>query len=260
MILDEIFLKTREKLEKRKTTLLYDMFRRSSAANPFFPRDVCKTSKRVDNEIKIIAKVKKASPSRGILREDFDPLNIVLNYEKNSAAALSILTEPSYPRDSLEYLNPIRRYTQISLLRRDFIFNEYQILEALVYGVDFIFLVARMLSIRELKRPLESSRHLGLEVLVEIHNKEDSTRVILFGVDTIGISHRNLNDFTTGIGLCEKPIPQIPNSKTIIAESGLEDKELLKELQKMSADAFLISEYFMGQNGEDKALKASCED
>ncbi|EIB3311181.1 indole-3-glycerol phosphate synthase TrpC [Campylobacter upsaliensis] len=260
MILDEIFLKTKEELEKRKFTLPYDMLGRSLAANPFFPKDVCKALKRVSNEIKIIAEVKKASPSKGILREDFDPLNIALNYEKNSAAALSILTEPFYFKGSLEYLSLIRRYTQIPLLRKDFIFDEYQILEALVYGADFVLLIAKMLSTKELKTLLEFSRHLGLEALVEIHNKEDLTKAILAGADIIGINHRNLDDFTMDMSLCQKLIPQIPNSKIIIAESGLEDKEFLKELQKIGVDAFLIGEYFMRQNDEGKALKALCED
>ena len=109
-------------------------------------------------------------------------------------------------------------------------------------------------------RLLEFSRHLGLEALVEIHDKEDLTKAILVGADIIGINHRNLEDFTMDMSLCEKLIPQIPNSKIIIAESGLEDKDFLKELQKIGVDAFLIGEYFMKQNDEGKALKALCED
>ena len=127
-------------------------------------------------------------------------------------------------------------------------------------SADFVLLIAKMLSTKELKRLLEFSRHLGLEALVEIHNKEDLTKAILSGADIIGINHRNLDDFTMDMSLCEKLIPQIPNSKIIIAESGLEDKEFLKELQKIGVDAFLIGEYFMRQNDEGKALKALCED
>ncbi|MBS4235456.1 indole-3-glycerol phosphate synthase TrpC [Campylobacter vulpis] len=260
MILDEIFLKTKEELERRKITLPYDMLGRSLAANPFFPKDVRRALKRIDKEIKIIAEVKKASPSKRVLREEFEPLSIALNYEKNSAAALSILTEPFYFKGSLEYLSLIRRYTQIPLLRKDFIFDEYQILEALVYGADFVLLIAKMLSTKELKGLLEFSRHLGLEALVEIHNKEDLTKAILAGADIIGINHRNLDDFTMDMSLCEKLIPQIPNSKIIIAESGLENREFLQELQKIGVDAFLIGEYFMRQDDEGKALKALCED
>ena len=244
MILDKIFEKTKEDLKERKLKLPYDMLGRSLASNPFFPKDVIKALKRVEKEVKIIAEVKKASPSKGVIREDFDPLSIALNYEKNKAAAISVLTEPHFFKGSLEYLSLIRRYTQIPLLRKDFIFDEYQILEALVYGADFVL------------KLLEFARHLGLEALVEIHDKEDLSKAIFAGADIIGINHRNLEDFTMDMSLCEKLIPQIPNSKIIIAESGLENKEFLEHLQNLGVDAFLIGEYFMREKDEGKALKA----
>ncbi|MCW1360694.1 indole-3-glycerol phosphate synthase TrpC [Campylobacter sp. CCS1377] len=254
MILDDIFKKTKEELEIRKKLLPYDMLGRSLASNPFFPKDVKKALRRVDKEMKIIAEVKKASPSKGVIRENFDPLNIALNYEKNKAVAISVLTEPHFFKGSLENLSLIRRYTQVPLLRKDFIFDEYQILEALVYGADFVLLIAKMLSMKELKKLLEFARHVGLEALVEIHDKEDLSKAIFAGADIIGINHRNLNDFSMHMDLCEKLIPQIPNSKIIIAESGLEDKEFLKHLQDIGVDAFLIGEYFMRQADEGKAL------
>ncbi|EAI6101794.1 indole-3-glycerol phosphate synthase TrpC [Campylobacter jejuni] len=256
MILDKIFEKTKEDLKERKLKLPYDMLGRSLASNPFFPKDVIKALKRVEKEVKIIAEVKKASPSKGVIREDFDPLSIALNYENNKAAAISVLTEPHFFKGSLEYLSLIRRYTQIPLLRKDFIFDEYQILEALVYGADFVLLIAKMLSMKELKKLLEFARRLGLEALVEIHDKEDLSKAIFAGADIIGINHRNLEDFTMDMSLCEKLIPQIPNSKIIIAESGLENKEFLEHLQNLGVDAFLIGEYFMREEDEGKALKA----
>lgn len=256
MILDKIFEKTKEDLKERKARLPYDMLGRSLASNPFFPKDVKAVLKRIENEVRIIAEVKKASPSKGVIRENFDPLDIALKYEKNGAVAISVLTEPHFFQGSLEYLSMIRRYTRIPLLRKDFIFDEYQILEALVYGADFVLLIARMLSIKELKRLLEFTRHLGLEALVEIHDKEDLSKAIFSGADIIGINHRNLDDFSMDMNLCEKLIPQIPNSKIIIAESGLEDKDFLIHLQNLGVDAFLIGEYFMRQNDEGEALKA----
>ncbi|HEH4505784.1 TPA: indole-3-glycerol phosphate synthase TrpC [Campylobacter coli] len=256
MILDKIFEKTKEDLKERKARLPYDMLGRSLASNPFFPKDVKAALKRIEKEVRIIAEVKKASPSKGVIRENFDPLDIALKYEKNGAAAISVLTEPHFFQGSLEYLSMIRRYTRTPLLRKDFIFDEYQILEALVYGADFVLLIARMLSIKELKRLLEFTRHLGLEALVEIHDKEDLSKAIFSGADIIGINHRNLDDFSMDMNLCEKLIPQIPNSKIIIAESGLEDKDFLRHLQKLGVDAFLIGEYFMRQNDEGEALKA----
>lgn len=256
MILDKIFEKTKEDLKERKAQLPYDVLGRSLASNPFFPKDVKAVLKRIENEVRIIAEVKKASPSKGVIRENFDPLDIALKYEKNGAAAISVLTEPHFFQGSLEYLSMIRRYTRAPLLRKDFIFDEYQILEALVYGADFVLLIARMLSMKELKRLLEFTRHLGLEALVEIHDKEDLSKAIFSGADIIGINHRNLDDFSMDMNLCEKLIPQIPNSKIIIAESGLENKDFLRHLQNLGVDAFLIGEYFMRQNDEGEALKA----
>jgi len=255
MILDEIFKKTKEELEKRKKSVSYEVLGRSLASNPFFPKDVVKVLKREAKEVKIIAEVKKASPSKGIIREKFDPLSIALNYQNNGASAISVLTEPFFFKGELENLSLIRRYTHIPLLRKDFIFDEYQILEALVYGADFVLLIAKMLSSKQLKKLLEFAKHLGLQVLVEIHNKEDLTKAIFAGADIIGINHRDLNDFSMDMELCEKLIPQIPNSKIIVAESGLDDKNFLKHLQEIGVDCFLIGEYFMRQNDEGLALK-----
>ncbi|WP_276881955.1 indole-3-glycerol phosphate synthase TrpC [Campylobacter cuniculorum] len=255
MILDEILKKTKTALEKRKKDLPYDMLGRSLAASPFFPKNIHKALKKEDDEIKIIAEVKKASPSKGVIRTEFDPLSIALNYEKNGAAAISVLTEPLFFQGSLENLSMIRRYTQIPLLRKDFIFDEYQILEALIYGADFILLIAKILSMKELKNLLEFARHLGLEALIEIHDREDLSKAIFAGADIIGINHRDLNDFSMHMDLCEKLIPQIPNSKIIVAESGLNDKAFIKHLQNLGVDAFLIGEYFMRQDDEGEALK-----
>lgn len=256
MILDKIYEKTKQDLKERKKKLPYDVLGRSLSSNPFFPKDVKKALKRIEKEIKIIAEVKKASPSKGVIRENFDPLNIALNYEKNNATAISVLTEPHFFEGALENLSLIRRYTKLPLLRKDFIFDEYQILEALVYGADFILLIAKMLSTKELKKLLEFTRHLGLEALVEIHDKEDLSKAIFAGADIIGINHRNLDDFSMDMNLCEKLIPQIPNSKIIVAESGLENKDFLEHLQNLGTDAFLIGEYFMSQTHEGEALKA----
>lgn len=259
MILEEILKKTKEDLEARKKALPYDMLGRSLASNPFFPKDVIRTLRREKSEMKIIAEVKKASPSKGVIRENFEPLSIALNYEKGGAAAISVLTEPHFFEGALEYLSLIRRYTQVPLLRKDFIFEEYQLLEALVYGADFVLLIARMLSTKALKKLLEFARHLGLEALVEIHSKEDLSKAIFAGADIIGINHRNLEDFSMDMNLCEKLIPQIPNSKIIIAESGLGDVAFLKHLQALGVDAFLMGEHFMRQRDEGLALKKICE-
>lgn len=255
MILDEILKKTKDDLEKRKADFPFDLLGRSLSANPYSPRDVKKALTLTnDNPYKIIAEVKKASPSKGVIRDDFDPVKIAVEYEKGGADAFSVLTEPHFFQGNLEYISLIRRYTKTPILRKDFIIDEYQVLEAAVYGADFILLIAKALSKNELKNLLEFARRLGLEALVETHDKEDVKNAIFAGADIIGINHRDLQTFDMHMDLSQKLIPLIPNSKIIIAESGLKDKQQLKELNKIGVDAFLIGETFMRQDDVCKAV------
>lgn len=257
MILDEIIRKTKEDLELRKQTYTMDWLGRSLAYNPFMPRDVKPYLQATkENPYRIIAEVKKASPSKGIIKEDFDPLLIAKAYELGGADAISVLTEPHFFKGDLEYLTQIRRYVPTPLLRKDFIIDEYQILEALVYGADFILLIAKALSKSELKKLLEYALRLDLEVLVEIHDKEDLIKAIFAGANIIGINHRNLETFEMDMSLTEKLMPLIPNGKIIVAESGLVDKATIEYLSKVGADAFLIGEYFMRQPDIQTALEA----
>lgn len=256
MILDEILERTREDLKRRKVDFPEEWLGRSLAYNPYLPRPVIPRL-RCDSSgaCRIIAEVKKASPSKGVIREDFDPLALACAYQEGGAAALSILTEPHFFQGNLEYLTQVRRYTSLPLLRKDFIIDSYQILEALVYGADFILLIAAALSRRELRDLLTYARRLGLEVLVEIHSKEDLTKAIFAGADIIGINHRNLQTFEMQMNLCSELIPLIPQGKVIIAESGISSKETLQTLQHLGVDAFLIGEYFMRQKSVKEAIE-----
>lgn len=246
MILDEINERTRVDLEKRKKDLPLDLLGRSLSSNPFTPRDVKPYLTATKEEpIRIISEVKKASPSKGIIKEDFDPIAIAQAYSNSGANAISVLTEPHYFQGNLEYLTAIRRYVPTPLLRKDFIIDKYQIVEALVYGADFILLIAKSLGTKELKELYEYALHLGLEVLVEIHDKEDLTKAMKCGANIIGINHRNLDTFEMDMELCDKLIPMIPNGKIIVAESGVSNTETIKRLSSIGADAFLIGEHFM---------------
>lgn len=246
MILDEINRKTREDVEKRKKDYSMDWLGRSLSANPFPPRDVKPYLTSTKEEpIRIIAEVKKASPSKGVIKEDFDPLLIAQSYSNNGANAISVLTEPHYFQGNLEYLTQIRRYVPTPLLRKDFILDKYQIVEALVYGADFILLIAKSLSTKDLKELYEYALHLGLEVLVEVHDKEDLTKAMKCGAHIVGINHRNLETMEMDMTLCERLIPMIPNGKIIVAESGVSNIETIQRLSAIGADAFLIGEHFM---------------
>lgn len=256
MILDEIIKKTREGVKKREKDFPLEWLGRSLAFNARVPRDVYPYLRSTeDNPYRIIAEVKKASPSKGVIREDFDPLTIAQNYEKGGASAISVLTEPHYFQGDLEYLAGIRRYVSIPILRKDFIVTKYQILEAMVYGADFILLIAAALSKSELKELLNYTRHLGLEALVEVHDKTDLIKAIYAGSDIIGINHRNLQTFKMDMNLSFELITMIPNGKIIVAESGLESHSQLVELSKAGVDAFLVGESLMRQQDELEALK-----
>jgi indole-3-glycerol phosphate synthase len=256
MILDEIIEKTKEDLKKKKAKYSMDWLGRSLAFNPFMPRDIKPYLKATkENPYRIIAEVKKASPSKGIIREDFDPLLIAKEYESGGASAISVLTEPHYFKGDIEYLTGIRRYVSTPLLRKDFIVDEYQVLEALVYGADFLLLIAKALSKKELKSLLEYTWRLGMDALVEIHDKEDLSKAIFAGANIIGINHRNLETFKMDMSLTEKLMPLIPNGKIIVAESGLNNKETIEHLSEVGADAFLIGEHFMRKENISESLK-----
>ena len=256
MILDEIIKRTKEDLIEREKAFSMDWLGRSLAYNARAPRDVREFLSSSDDEpYRIIAEVKKASPSKGVIREDFDPLAIAQAYEKGGANAISVLTEPHFFQGSIDYLAGIRRYVGIPLLRKDFIVSKYQLLEALVYGADFVLLIAKALSKRELKELLNYTRHLGMEALVEVHDKSDLTKAIYAGADIIGINHRNLETFEMDMELSFKLIPLIPNGKIIVAESGIFEHEQLKEYHKAGVDAFLVGESLMRQESVKEAVE-----
>jgi len=246
MILDEIIERTKEGLERRKKEYPLEWLGRSLSFNPYMPRDVKEALKSTPQEpVRIIAEVKKASPSKGVIKEDFDPIFIADAYHKGGANVLSVLTEKNYFLGDVEYLTQIRRYVPTPLLRKDFIIDEYQLVEALVYGADMVLLIAKALSSKQLKELLEYTRRLGMEALVEIHDKDDLKKAIFAGCDIIGINHRNLQTFEMDMTLSEQLIPLIPNNKIIVAESGIDSVETIKNLHGFGVDAFLIGEHFM---------------
>ena len=246
MILEKINNKTLEDVKKREEKISLDELENIIADGNFPTKDVKKFLKSsIDEPIRIIAEVKKASPSKGVIKEDFDHLQIAKEYNDFGANAISILTEPHFFLGNLDYLKEIKNITNIPLLRKDFILTKYQIAEALIYGADFILLIAKSLSQDELNELYSYARGLNLEVLVEIHDFEDLTKALKSKADIIGINHINLKTFEMDMNLCEKLIPLIPEGKIIVAESGVSDIEVIKRLHNLGADAFLIGEHFM---------------
>lgn len=254
MILDEIFSQSRKDLAIKKEEISYQSLEKLCVDKK--PKNVISALKKSQNKFNIIAEVKKASPSKGVIREDFNPLSIAQNYEKNEAAALSVLTQKHYFMGDLAFLQGISKSAKVPILRKDFIFDEYQILESLAFGADFILLIARVFDEKELKRLADFAKGLKLEILFEIHNQEDLQKSLFANAHIIGVNHRDLSDFSMNMKLCEELLPQIPPQIIKVAESGLDNKSVLLNLDDLGVDAFLIGEYFMRQNDEGKALKA----
>ncbi|MDR2906127.1 MAG: indole-3-glycerol phosphate synthase TrpC [Helicobacteraceae bacterium] len=262
MILDEIVRHSKETLKERQKNMPEEMLGRAMAMNPFYPLDAIAALRAEEGKPrKIIAEVKRASPSRGEIcpASEFDPIAIASDYARGGAAAISVLTEPKWFGGDLEYLTLIRRYSSVPLLRKDFITDRYQLLEALFYGASFVLLIARILSRKELSSLLEQARGLGMEALVEIHDKGDLTKAIVAGAAIIGINHRNLDTLEMDMSLGERLIPLIPNGKVIVAESGLDSKEQIERLANAGFDAFLIGESLMKSRDRVAAVRALAE-
>lgn len=257
MILDKILHQTKLDLDKRKERYPYEWLKKAFSANPYQPRDVAGALKSTaDEPFRIIAEVKKASPSKGVIRENFEPLAIAKEYEAAGANAMSVLTEPHFFQGNLEFLTQIRRYTATPLLRKDFIIDEYQILEALIYGADFVLLIAKALQKEHLKRLNDYAISIGLCTLVETHDEDDVAKALYANATIIGINHRNLKTFEMDMSLCEKLIPMIGEGKIIVAESGLYQHSQLVALNQIGVDAFLIGEHFMRQNNIAQAVSS----
>ena len=192
--------------------------------------------------LKLIAEVKKASPSRGILCPDFDPPTLARTYAQNGAAAVSVLTEVNHFQGSLEYLETIRREVGIPLLRKDFIFDEYQIYETAAYGADALLLVTAILDREQLERLLALSHDLGLACLVEVHNENEIEKTLLAGADIIGINNRDLDTFSVDIDTTRRPRPLIPEGKIVVSESGINTRKDIIKLNEWGINAVLVGE------------------
>jgi len=256
MILDKIIKKTKQDLEILKTKTPFSELEKSLKLRVEKPIDMINALRRnsSSNIYNLICEVKKASPSKGIIREDFNPIDIAKIYEESGASCISVLTEEHFFKGSLLYLNSIDKKVNTPLLRKDFIIDRYQVVQSYINGADMILLIAKVLDVNTLKKLFEYARDFGMEVLVEIHDEEDLQKALEIDANIIGVNHRNLNDFTMDMELCVKLSPLIPKEKIIVAESGISDKETIKRLDEVGVDAFLVGEYFMRNNNTKNLL------
>lgn len=198
--------------------------------------------------IKLIAEVKKASPSKGVIRDNFDPVGIARIYEDSGAACISVLTEKKFFQGSLDHLGMIRKAVDLPLLRKDFIIDEYQIFEARTAGADAILLIAACLDEPQIQDFLGSARDLGLDVLVESHKPKELDKALSAGAILIGINNRDLTTFSVSLQTTFDMLKDIPDDRIVVSESGISNREDVARLEQAGVDAVLVGEALMRED------------
>jgi len=193
----------------------------------------------------MITEVKKGSPSKGVIREDFDPLEIAEIYERHGASCLSVLTDEKFFLGHLRYLQLIREVVGLPLLRKDFICDPYQIVEARAAGADAILLIAAMLSAGQIREFSALAAGLQLDVLLEVHDEAELEVALESDIELIGINNRDLRTFVTDLGTTERLMKLIPSDRFVVTESGVNSRADVERLQAAGAQAFLVGESLM---------------
>jgi len=215
-----------------------------------FKQAIKKTTK-----INLIAEIKKASPSKGIIRKDFNPEKIAKIYQQNGTSAISILTDEKFFQGSIEYLKSIRKVVNIPILRKEFIIDEYQIYESRIAGADAILLIVSILDKYQLQDFKELCSELNLSILLEVYNKKELDIALEFDFPIIGINNRNLQTFEVDINNTIELIKFIPRDKIKVSESGISNYEQVKLLDENNIDAILVGETLMREKDIAKAIK-----
>ena len=242
-ILDEIVAKTKSKLEEKKQGLSLEEL---SSKIDFENLKETNFKKSLQNKAEaIIAEIKKASPSAGIISDNFDPVLKSKEYESFGASALSILTEEDYFLGNIQYLIDVKATTSLPILRKDFIVDEYQIYESKLIGADCILLIASILNDEELKNFSEIAERLKLDYIIEVHDEEELQRVKHFSNAIIGVNNRNLKTFDVDINNSVELKKIFEGENIFIAESGIKSKKDIEYLQQHNINVFLIGESLM---------------
>lgn len=252
MILDRIAADTKIRVEKTKRKVPFSEIRRQEmemSPNTGFPFEECLEQPGIH----YICELKKASPSKGVIAEDFPYLEIAKEYERAKASAISCLTEPKYFQGKNEYLEEIAKEVSIPVLRKDFTIDEYMIYEAKVLGADAVLLICTLLDTETLKRYLNICNRLGLSALVEAHDEEEMQSAITAGARVIGVNNRNLKDFTVDINTSIRLRNLAPKEVLFVAESGIKTPDDIEALRRAGMNGVLIGETLM-RSTDKKAI------
>lgn len=256
MILDDIIVNKRHELLRWQTHLPLSKVREeASAALPprNFSSALLPSQESGRAEYRIIAEIKKASPSKGVIRKDFDPVDIAKIYESCGAAAISVLTDSRFFLGDITYLRHVRKVTALPLLMKDFIIDPYQIYLARMFGADAVLLITALLDSDQLATFINLAHSLGMQVLVEVHSIDDVRKALAVDAQIIGINNRDLKTFEVTIETTRRLAPLIGTGRIVVSESGIESKEIMCSLARLGVHAFLVGEALM----RSKDIKAA---
>ena len=242
-MLDDIVATKQQEVEQATGELPFDDLK-ARLANHFTERNFSKAISQ-PGKLSLIAELKRKSPSRGMLRERFDPVSLAQELQAAGAAALSVLTDEAYFGGHLDFLRDAKQFTEVPVLRKDFIVDPYQVYEAAFYEADAVLLIVRILTEEELALCMQAADKLGLEPVVEVHSEHELKMALSCGAHVIGINHRDLSTLQIDAGLAQKLVPQIPAGKIIVAESGLQKPEDIQRMKSLGVHAVLIGEALM---------------
>lgn len=251
-ILEQIVSQTKIDLKKRILERSYT----SLESEWGFEKELQSFSQAINGKVvKFITEVKKASPSKGIIREDFDPVSLARIYEKSGASAISVLTDEPFFKGHLSYLDDIAQQITIPILRKDFIINPYQVTEAKAFGADAILLIARILSDSQLDELLSAAKEYELDALVECYDLVDQDRINYEKVSILGVNNRDLETFEVDVHRGVSQLNMAPESTITVSESGISTVDDIKFLQKNGINAVLIGEHLMRQSNIGEELR-----
>lgn len=248
MILDKIVADNRIELERRQRRLPLAEVKILASEQP---ATVDFAAALRGDRIRLIAEVKKASPSRGVIRSHFNPVEIAQIYAANGASVISVLTEPKYFQGNLTHLQGIRSGLgdqKVPLLRKDFIYDPYQIYESRAYGADGLLLIVAILTPEKLTELLSLSHELDMRCLVEVHNEAELEIALRSGAGIIGVNNRDLKTFIVDLATTERLHPLIPPDRIVVSESGIRQRSDIEKLGRLGVDAVLIGESLMAAN------------
>ncbi len=243
-MLDEIVATKQQEVALAQSQVPFEDLK-ARLASHFAERDFRAALTRTPGRLALIAELKRKSPSKGMLRERFDPVSLAKTLEGAGASALSVLTDEAYFGGHLDFLRDAQQFTELPVLRKDFIVDPYQVYEAAFYGADAVLLIVRILAEEQLSACLQAADRVGIQALVEVHSEADLTVALRHGAGLLGINHRDLRTFEMDPALSERLVPQIPAGKVIVAESGIQTAQDVQRMQRLGVCALLIGETLM---------------